>query len=81
MKWLEKIPLGPLALAALFMALAPFQPQPHLWEILHMLWAGTLSRPIDIFDLFWHGLLPLLLIAKLIQMKGRASAEDETKAE
>jgi len=78
MKWLEKIPLGPLALAALFMALAPLQPQPHLWEKLQMLWAGSLTRPIDIFDLLWHAALPLLLVAKVIQMKKTTSAREET---
>lgn len=38
----------------LLVGLAPFYPQPHLVEKLRMLLAGTLKRPIDIFDLFWH---------------------------
>jgi len=42
--------------------LAPFSPQPHLLEKLQMLFAGTLSKPIDIFDLFLHG-TPLVLLA------------------
>ena len=67
MKWLDKIPLIPLILAAVFMALAPFQPQPHLWEKLNMLFAGTLSRPLDIFDLFWHSILPVLVVIKLLR--------------
>jgi hypothetical protein len=51
-----------LALCALFLGLAPFYPQPHLLEKLRMLLAGTLNRPIDIFDLFWHG-WPFILLA------------------
>lgn len=69
MKWLDKIPLGPLVLAAIFMSLAPFKPQPHLWEKLNMLMAGTLSKPIDIFDLFWHSFLIILVVIKLVRMK------------
>ncbi len=68
MHWLDKLPLGILVVLALFLGLAPFQPEPHLWEKLKMLAAGTLSRPIDIFDLFLHASFPLLLVAKLIRM-------------
>ena len=64
-KFLDKIPTPPLAIAALFLALAPFVPEPHLWEKLKMLADGTLSRPIDIFDLFMHGTPLLLLVLKL----------------
>lgn len=46
---------------ALLLGLAPFYPQPHLVEKLGMLAAGTLRRPIDIFDLIWHG-WPLVLL-------------------
>lgn len=65
MKLLDKIPLDMLAVAALLLGLAPFQPEPHLWEKLKMLAAGTLARPIDIFDLLLHGTPVALLIAKL----------------
>ncbi|MCB1361518.1 MAG: RND transporter [Rhodobacteraceae bacterium] len=65
---LDRIPLAPLTLAALALGLAPFFPEPHLWEKLKMLAAGTLSRPIDIFDLVLHATPVLLLAAKLIRM-------------
>lgn len=39
---------------ALILGFAPFYPQPHIVEKLRMLFDGTLKRPIDIFDLFWH---------------------------
>lgn len=76
MKWLEKIPLGPLVLAAIFMGLAPFQPQPHLWEKLNMLAAGELTRPLDIFDLFWHSALPILVVLKIVQSRRKAHSSE-----
>jgi len=74
MQWLDRIPLPTLLIIALLLGLAPFQPEPHVWEKLKMLAAGTLSRPIDIFDLFLHGTPWVLLILKLvrIQMVSRA---------
>ncbi|MBS0125321.1 RND transporter [Thetidibacter halocola] len=47
------------------LGLAPFTPEPHVWEKLKMLAAGDLIRPIDIFDLLMHGAPWLLLAAKL----------------
>jgi hypothetical protein len=38
----------------LLLGFAPFFPQPHIVEKVRMLMAGTLKRPIDIFDLVWH---------------------------
>ncbi len=65
MRWLQElswwIPIG----ASLTLGLAPFAP-PHIWEKLRMLAAGTLVRPIDWFDLFWHGWPWVLLLAKAI---------------
>jgi len=65
MKWLDRIPLALLLPFAVFLALAPFAPEPHLWEKLKMLYAGVLVRPIDIFDLFLHGAPLVLLLLKL----------------
>jgi hypothetical protein len=66
MKWLDRIPLSVLFPLAVVMALMPFVPEPHLWEKLKMLAAGTLVKPIDIFDLFLHGTPLLLLALKLL---------------
>ena len=65
MKWLDRIPYMMLVPLAIFLALAPFTPEPHLWEKLKMLFSGTLSQPIDIFDLFLHGTPLLMLLLKL----------------
>ncbi len=65
MKWLERVPVIPLAIVALVLALAPFQPEPHLWEKLKMLVAGNLVSVVDIFDLLFHASPLLLLLFKL----------------
>ncbi|SCZ58376.1 RND transporter [Thiohalomonas denitrificans] len=62
MKWLDRLPWVPLSIGALLLGLAPFVPEPHLWEKLKMLSDGTLERPIDIFDLVMHG-TPVVLLA------------------
>lgn len=64
MNWIDRLPWSTLAIAALLLGLAPFVPEPHLWEKLKMLAAGELRRPIDIFDLLMHGAPALLLLAK-----------------
>jgi hypothetical protein len=69
MKWLDTIPLAPIILFGVALALAPFYPQPHLWEKIQMLFNGELSRPIDIFDLFWHSVGLVLIVLKLIRMR------------
>ena len=65
MKWLDNIPYAVIVPLAVVLALAPFTPEPHLWEKLKMLFAGTLVRPIDIFDLLLHGMPLLILVLKL----------------
>ena len=65
--WLDRFPLGLLIIGALLLGLAPFMPEPHLWEKLKMLTVGTLTRPVDIFDLLLHASLPVLLALKLIR--------------
>jgi hypothetical protein len=68
MKWLDKVPLITVVLIALTLGLAPFTPEPHVWEKLKMLFGGTLSKPIDIFDLVLHGTPWVVLILKLVRM-------------
>lgn len=64
-KLLDKVPLSLLLVLCLTLGLAPFTPQPHVWEKLQMLVAGELVRPIDIFDLLLHATPWMLLILKL----------------
>ena len=69
MKWLDKISLPTLIVITLMLGLAPFVPEPHLWEKLKMLFAGELTRPIDIFDLLLHGTPAVVLAIKLIRLR------------
>jgi hypothetical protein len=68
MSWLDKLPLAVFIFLALTLGLAPFLPEPHIWEKLKMLFAGTLTRPLDIFDFCWHLLPFVLLTLKLARM-------------
>lgn len=63
--FIRRLPWVVLVLGTLTLGLAPFFPQPHLFEKIQMLINGELSRSIDIFDLFLHGAFPLLLIVKI----------------
>lgn len=76
MKWLDKIPYIVITPLAIFLALAPFSPEPHLWEKLKMLFAGTLVRPVDIFDLCLHGTPLLILVLKLLPGSRQRSQSD-----
>ena len=68
MKWLDKIPFTSLVLISLLLGLAPFVPEPHVWEKLKMLVDGSLAKPIDIFDLVMHGSPWVLLFLKSVRM-------------
>ena len=68
MAFLDKIPLSVAVIAALALGLAPFFPEPHIWEKLKMLFAGMLTRPVDIFDFALHVAPWAVLLAKLARM-------------
>ncbi|MBF9014239.1 MULTISPECIES: RND transporter [unclassified Oceanispirochaeta] len=70
--FLDKIEYPLLIIAAVLMLLAPFTPMPHIIEKLIMLREGTLKKPIDIFDLFYHLVPTILLIIKIIRDYGAA---------
>jgi hypothetical protein len=59
---LDRLPWLWVSLIAVWLAVAPIVPEPHLVEKLRMLSQGTLSKAIDIFDLLFHT-APLLLLA------------------
>ena len=68
MKYIDQTSLAILIVIALTLGLAPFSPQPHVLEKLTMLFNGTLSKPIDIFDLLLHGTPWVLLALKLVRL-------------
>ncbi len=65
---LDQLPLEYAVIASLTLGLAPFVPEPHIWEKIKMLRAGTLKKPIDIFDMLMHAAPFVVLVAKLIRM-------------
>jgi hypothetical protein len=76
LRWLDRVPLSLLVAAALLLGLAPFVPEPHLWEKLKMLASGTLQRPVDVFDLLLHA-APLLLLAIRLWRRMRAGSRED----
>ncbi|PKL16244.1 MAG: RND transporter [Spirochaetae bacterium HGW-Spirochaetae-5] len=54
-----------IIIICLTLGLAPFTP-PHIFEKLSMLLNGTLKRPIDWFDLFFHGIPWIILFMKIV---------------
>lgn len=68
LRWMDSIPLPLLVIAALILGPAPFVPEPHVIEKLRMLANGNLTKPIDIFDLAYHGLPIILLMLKFIRL-------------
>ena len=68
LKWIDKLPLAPLIGVAVLLAVLPLHSTPHLFEKLSMLGQGVLVKPIDIFDLFMHGIPAALLIIRLFRM-------------
>ena len=71
MAFLDQIPLTLVILACLTLGLAPFAPEPHIWEKLKMLVAGDLVKPVDILDLALHAAPFLILAAKLLRQSQR----------
>jgi RNA polymerase primary sigma factor len=64
-RFLDAMPLWALIIASLTLGLAPFTPEPHIWEKLKMLFSGERFQPIDLFDMVMHGAPFVLLALKL----------------
>ncbi len=69
-RWIAGLPWSYVIIACLTLGLVPFMPEPHVWEKLKMLAAGTLSRPVDMFDLLMHG-APFLVAAAKMALRPR----------
>jgi len=66
-RFLHSISYPILIFIAVFMLLAPFSPMPHVIEKLIMLKDGSLTRPVDIFDLFFHLAPSILPVIKFLR--------------
>lgn len=65
MAWLDGVPWTLVIIGVLTLGLAPFVPEPHIWEKLKLLAAGELRGWTDIFDLAFHATPWLLASLKL----------------
>ena len=74
MKWLDNLGYIPLILISILLGMAPWPagPLPHLVEKLGMLFSGSLTRPLDIFDLLLHASPIILLLLKIVRDIGLA---------
>ena len=70
---IDQVPWLLATVLCLTLGLAPFVPEPHIVEKLRMLVKGTLTRPLDIFDLVLHAAPFILLAVKLWLMARRAA--------
>ncbi len=56
-------------IACLTLGLAPFVPEPHLWGKLRWVAGGAVGmKPLDWFDLAYHG-FPFVLLIRLLLLK------------
>ncbi len=76
MKLLDKIPFRTAIIMTIFLGLAPFVPEPHLWQKLKMLLAGDLGAPVDMFDMLFHAAPGLVLLAKIYRRKTGADQSE-----
>jgi hypothetical protein len=66
-KYLDNMAYPILIIGAVLMLAAPFTPMPHVVEKVIMLKNGQLTKPIDIFDLFFHLIPTILLAIKIVR--------------
>jgi hypothetical protein len=65
MQWIDEMSWGIIIILCLTLGLAPYNP-PHIVEKIQMLLKGDLKRPIDWFDLVFHGIPWILFVLKAI---------------
>lgn len=73
---IDQLTWGMVILLCVTLGLAPFAP-PHIVEKLSMLIRGNLIRPVDWFDLLFHGVPWLLLILKIMVTVSRGNNHRE----
>lgn len=77
LSFIDRIPFTFFIALCASLGLAPFFPEPHIWQKLKMLADGTLTRPVDIFDFVMHGIPWVLLTLKVVWVLGKDKKEQE----
>jgi len=67
MKPLDSISWPLIIVLILTLGLAPYIPEPHIWQKINMLLNRNLSESADVFDLVFHGTPWLLAAVKLVR--------------
>jgi hypothetical protein len=62
---LNQVPWWLVIVLSITLGLAPFSPQPHLFEKLQILSRGELKQLVDIFDLLFHASPFALIFLKI----------------
>lgn len=81
MRLINQLPFPLLIAAAVLMLGAPFAPEPHLVEKARMAINGTLTRPLDLFDVVWHLLPTALLVWKTVLWRRERTAGKDQPSE
>jgi hypothetical protein len=82
MRFIRDMPFPILIVITVLMLGAPFVPEPHLVEKARMAMNGTLTRPIDLFDVAWHLLPAALLVWKtVLWRRERAAVKDQSSTD
>lgn len=69
-----------ISIACLTLGLAPFTPEPHVWEKIKWVFSGAAGMAwYDWFDLLLHGSPWFLLVLGLTARAGLAQDSEETK--
>jgi hypothetical protein len=68
LKLLDKTSVWILLVPAILLGIAPMGSQPHIAEKIGMMMSGTLTKPIDIFDLVLHSIFSIVLLVKIVRM-------------
>jgi hypothetical protein len=68
LRWLDRLPVASLAVAAAILGLSPSLSEPHLLRQLRLVSAGDFEA-VDVLDLAMHASLPLLLVLKLLRSR------------
>jgi len=76
-RFIREFPFPILIVVAVLMLGSPFVPEPHLVEKARMAMNGTLTHPIDLFDVVWHLMPTALLVWKtVLWRRERATRKD-----
>lgn len=82
MRFVQETPFSILIAITVLMLGAPFVPEPHLVEKARMAMNGTLTSPLDIFDVAWHLLPAALLVWKtVLWRRALAAPQDQPPVE